>query len=93
MAATATLLPGGQYAKRWTVTFSADADATLSITHGFNGAPFPVIIVPLNAQAYIGQVSRGTVDATAIQINKNVAGGSGGASVEVIAFMPYSITG
>lgn len=90
MAVTSTLLSGGRKAKRWVVTFALDADTTATLTHGFNGAPDNVYIVPLNAQAYVGQVFRGAVTTTDITITKNAAGGSGGASVEVIAYIPHS---
>lgn len=90
MAVTATLQPGGQRAKRWVVTFGLDADTTATLEHGFNGAPDHVEVFPLNAEAYIGQVFRGAVTATDITITKNAAGGSGGASVEVIAYIPHA---
>lgn len=89
MAVTATLVSSGAGAKRWTVTFALDADVSIAIPHGLNGAPDHVTICPLNAAAYIGQVSRGTVNSTTVTINKNAAGGSGGASVEVVAYMPH----
>ena len=97
MAVTTTLESGGQRAKRWIVTFGADADTTATLEHGFNGAPDHVTITPLNAEAYIGQVFRGPVTPPnppispgTITITKNAAVGSGGASVEVVAYIPHS---
>lgn len=90
MPGTATLQSGGQKAKRWIVTFSADGDTTFTFDHGLGGAPDHITICPLNALAYVGQVSRGVISATQITINKAAAVGSAGASVEVIAFLPHS---
>lgn len=90
MAVTATLRPGGQKAKRWIVTFGLDADTTVTLEHGFNGTPDHVEVFPLNAEVYVGQVHRGTVNASTIEIIKNNAVGSGGASVEVVAYTPHS---
>jgi hypothetical protein len=90
MAVTAPLQPGGQRAKRWIVTFGLDADTTATLDHGFNGAPDHITITPLNAFVYVGQVFRGAVSTTQIIITKNAAGGSGGASVEVVAYVPHS---
>ena len=96
MAVTVTLESGGQKAKRWIVTFGADADTTATLEHGFNGAPDHVNVQPLNALAYVGQVFRGAVTPPSpgmpgtITITKNAAVGSGGAQVEVIAYVPHS---
>jgi len=92
MAITAPIAPGGQFAKRWTVTWALDADTVATIPHGIFGIPVPVYFTNLNPAAYIGQVSRTTVDATNIVLTKNAAVGSGGASVELIAFLPLSQT-
>lgn len=90
MAVTATLVSGGQKAKRWNITWALDGDTSIIIEHGFNGAPDHINILPLNAQAYVGQVVRGAVTATTLTITKTAIGGSAGASVEVIAFIPHS---
>lgn len=90
MAITATLQPSQDRAKRWTVTFALDADTVILIPHGFNGPPDNAYLVPLNVQAYIGQIVRTSIDATNITITKNAAVGSGGASVELVAYKPYS---
>lgn len=90
MAVTATLQPSQERAKRWTVVFALDGDITATIPHGFNGPPDNVYLVPLNAAAYVGQVFRASVDATNIVLTKNAVVGSGGASVELIAYKPYS---
>jgi hypothetical protein len=90
MAVTVTPLAGGHRAKRWTVTFALDADITTTIQHGFGEVPDHVEILPLNAQAYTGSVSRGTLTSTSIVINKTAAAGSGGASVELIVYIPRS---
>lgn len=96
MAVTAPLLSGGHRAKRWLVTFSDDADTTATLEHGFNGAPDHITITPKNAQAYIGQVFLGPVTPPSlglpgtITITKNTAVGSGGAQVEVVAYIPHA---
>jgi len=89
MAVTVTPVAAGNNSKRWRVTFALDADTTATIAHGLIDAPnFVIGPSPLNAQAYVGQVARTTVDATNIVLTKNTAVGSGGAVVEVIAFRP-----
>lgn len=90
MAITATLQPSQERAKRWTVTFTLDADTAIAIPHGFNGPPDNAYLVPLNAEAYIGQIVRTSIDATNVTITKSAALGSGGASVELIAYKPHS---
>lgn len=90
MAVTTTNLPAGNKGKRWNVTFSADADVAAVIPHGLGGTPEFVILVPLNVLAYVGQVAKGVVDGTNINLVKANVGGSGGAQVEVIAYRPLS---
>jgi hypothetical protein len=91
MAVTVAIEPGGPKAKRWLVTFGLDADTTVTIPHGFNGIPDHVEFYALNALAVVpGAVSRGTVDGDNIVMNKLPAVGSGGAQVELIAYIPNS---
>lgn len=92
MAITVTQLPGGTRARKWNVTWALDADTVATINHGLVGIPDLVVgPTPLNAAAYIGQVARTNVTSSTIVLTKNVVGGSGGASVEVTAFLPLSI--
>lgn len=90
MAAIATLVSGGQKAKRWVITWALDGDTSIVIDHGFNGTPDHINILPLNAEAYTGRVFRGAVTDTQLTITKAPDAGSAGASVEVIAFIPHS---
>jgi len=89
MAVTITQLPGGKKAARWQVQFSADGDTTATISHGMNGAPDHVEILYTTPQAISpGTVTRGAVTTSTITISKANAGGSAGATVEVIAYLP-----
>lgn len=90
MAVTANLVSGGQKAKRWVITWTLDGDTSITIDHGFNGAPDHINILPLNPQAYTGRVFRGAVTNTQLTITKTTDAGSAGAEVEVIAFIPHS---
>ncbi len=86
MAVTITLLAGGSRAKKWLVTWSLDADTVATIPHGMLQRPEFAPLIPLNAEAYVGHVARTAIDDTNITLTKNVAVGSGGAQVEVVAF-------
>ncbi len=86
MAVTVTLLAGGSRAKKWLVTWGLDADTVATIPHGMIQTPEFAPFVPLNAQAYVGQVARTGIDPLNITLTKNAAVGSGGAQVEVTAF-------
>jgi hypothetical protein len=89
MAVTVNPLPGGNKAKRWEVIFGADGDTTVDLDHGMNGAPDHVEILYTTPEAIVpGAVTRGTVDADKITINKLNAVGSAGATVEVVAWLP-----
>lgn len=85
---TAQLLPGGQKAKRWLVTFSLDADLGGAIPHGFNGPSDNFYLTPVTPQAYTGQVVVASVDATNINLGKTNAVGSAGAQVILTAYVP-----
>ena len=91
MAATIVLSDGGSRSKQFTVTFPLDADITAVVPHGFNGIPDMVIMLPLSAQVYTGQVFRSAVDATNVTFTKNAAVGSGGAQIQVTVFFPNSV--
>lgn len=90
MAITQNQLPSQDRAKRWTVTWSADGDTVATIPHGMVGVPDNVYFVPLTPQAYVGRIVRTSVDGTNIVLTKTTDVGSGGASVELIAYKPYS---
>ncbi len=91
MAVTITQESGGGRAARWIVTFGADSDTLATIPHGFNGVPDDVYFTPLNTETYVGQVARTPApDAQNIYLTKNTVAGSGGASVELVGYVPHS---
>jgi len=91
MAVTYAIQKGGTKAKRWIVTWALDSDTTITIPHGFNGIPDNVYIIPLTPQAYTGQVCKTPLpDVNNIYLAKTTAATSGGAQVEVIAYIPNS---
>jgi len=67
------------------ITFSADADTTATVAHGFGVTPEEITLTPLTSQASVGLPRASTIDATNVVVTKQTTAGSAGTVVRLIA--------
>lgn len=83
MAVTVTTVKDGADYFIATVTATADADTTATITHTLGAAPDEVTITPLITAGYTSQWTLTTLGVTTVTLTKGTAAGSGNASAQI----------
>jgi hypothetical protein len=94
MSVTSAARIAGTYQKSWRVKFTADADTTATIAHGFTATPDKVELTPLSTKGAQMDLSA-TWDGTNVVVTKgNTGTGAGDASdaVEVFVTVLHTLT-
>jgi len=76
----------GSFSRTWDVIATADADTTITITHGLTGitdANANVVLTPLTAAGTLSTWQRTSVSAADLVLTKSTAVGSGAAPAQL----------
>ena len=78
----------GPNGRSWTVTATADADTTATITHGFPDANYMITLLPLiQAACALSLWAVTGMTNTTITLTKGVGVGSGAANPQLVVFV------